>query len=373
MGGAGFVSSLSAAPWGGSEALWHAAARRLLAQGLPVTTITRRWNRPPQPISELAQLGARTRTWTPAGRVRRVFYKSGLGLHRRLALDVVVLNMASTTDLVNAPAVRAQLRAARNERIPYIMAPHSLIERRLTPYNRAFLRSAYEHSEAVVLPSARLHADLERQLAARLPRCVEIATPTPLLDDAPWAPPSPSEVLRLACVGRLEVEQKGQDVLLAALAGAPWSERSWHLDLYGDGPDDGYLRELVALYGLQAKVTLRGHTSDIASVWRDHDVLVAPSRREARGIAITEAMACGRPVVATAVGGIPDSVRDGVTGLLAPAASQDSLADTLERLWSRRTRLYHWGRAAQDHVRALFATDPVDRLADLIQEVSKAR
>src|SRR5690606_10953256 len=191
---------------------------------------------------------------------------------------------------------------------------------------------------SIVLPSARLRADLERQLVVSLPQCVEIPTGTELLSRAERPTFSTIE-LRLACVARIDVEQKGHDVLLSALASPRWRDREWSLDLYGTGPDEGYVRDLLGLYGLASRVAVRGVSHDIAGVWREHDVLVLPSRREARGIAITEAMAAGRPAVATAVGGIPDSVVDGVTGLLVTAPTHDAWAHGLERLWSNRDQL----------------------------------
>jgi len=109
---------------------------------------------------------------------------------------------------------------------------------------------------------------------------------------------------------------------------------------------------------------------DVAAVWRDHDLLVLPSRREARGIVIAEAMACGRPTVATAVGGIPDSVVDGVTGLLAAAATEDAWVAALERLWRERARIPEWGANARRHVSTLFSDDPVERFATLLLDLA---
>lgn len=367
MGTICFISTLSSAPWGGSEELWCSTAARLAGRGASVVAVTHRWPVRPAALTALADTGVTLRSWRPAGLVRRALYKFGLSNGPDIAgTSLLVVNMASAHDLIQLPAARAAVRRAARSGTPYVLAPHSIIERRLAPHNRALLRQLYTGAAAVVLPSARLRSDLERQLAAALPQCVEIATPTPLLSLTPSPQPASEDTLRLACLGRLDAEQKGHDVLLAALSRVSWSGSDWSLDLYGSGPDEAYLRELVAHYALAGRVSFRGHTHDVASVWRDHDVLVLPSRREARGIAITEAMACGRPVVATAVGGIPDSVVDGVTGLLAAAATEDAWVDALERLWRERDRLPTWGANARRHVEALFADDPVARFATLL-------
>ena len=363
------VSTLVGAPWGGSEVLWASAAARLVGGGVPVTAVTFRGNRRPDELGDLAARGVRLTTWRRVGRLARVLHRAGLAHGPRVTGTVLLVNMASAHDLVTAVEPRTLVRRARREGRPYVLAPHSLVERRIPERNRALLRDLYAGAAAVVLPSLSMRDDLERQLAVRLPRCVEVATPSPLLErpPLPWPDASP---LRLACVARLDVEQKGHDALLAALAGVSWRDEAWTLDLYGSGPDEVYVRSLVPFYGLGDHVALHGHVGAIDAVWRDHHALVLPSRREARGIAITEAMAAGRPVLGTAIGGIPDSVVDGVTGVLAAAPTVGALHAALEELWRSRDQLPAWGAAARAHVEGLFAADSVDRLVELLAEAS---
>lgn len=359
------LSTLAGDGWGGSEELWSAAAKRLVEGDNRVTAVTRARRERPEALTELAARGVNLSTWRPAGRVRRALYKGRLLRGPVISAHTVLVNTASAHDLINASTPRAMVNRARRSGIPYILAPHSLIERRLSPRNRRLLRELYTGAAAVVLPSMRMREDLERQLVVSLPHCVEIPTPTPMLA----APPEPRRTegrLRMACVARIDIEQKGQDILLSALSSVSWRDKEWTLSVFGTGPDEDYVRSLVHFYGLDAHVTLHGQSRDIAAVWRDHDVLAQPSRREARGIAITEAMAAGRPVIATAVGGIPDSVIDEVTGLLVCAPTHDAWVDGLERLWSSRDRLPAWGTAARTHVERLFEEDPVTRLVALL-------
>ncbi len=364
------VSTLASAPWGGSEILWAAAAERLVDFGTPVVAVTHRSATTPPALQSLASRGVELRSWHRAGRFRRALHKAGIAQGPRVDGDVVLVNMASAHDLVTAVVPRSLVRRAVESGHPYVLAPHSLVERRISERNRALLAGLYGGAAAVVLPSLSMREDLERQLATHLHRCVEVATPTPLLDRA--VPPWPEDaVLRLACVARLDVEQKGHDVLLAALSRVSWRDDTWTLDLYGSGPDEAYVRSLVDFFGLADHVTLRGHVDGVEEIWRNHHALVLPSRREARGIAITEAMAAGRPVLGTAIGGIPDSVLDGVTGLLAPAPTARALAETLERLWRERAELPSWGAAARAHVERLFDHDPAERLVDVLRAVQR--
>jgi glycosyltransferase involved in cell wall biosynthesis len=286
--------------------------------------------------------------------------------------DVLLISQGGFHDPLFSPALRVTVQRAKDAGIPYVVAVHSVTERSVSSLNRNLLRHYYSGSQAVVLPSIRLRDDLERHLAVDLPRAVEIVTPSPLIDVQPTAFPE-SSVLRLASVARLDITQKGHDVLLAALARTSWRHDAWLLDVYGTGPDASYLKELCEFYGLTNRVFFRGHTGDIAAVWADHHALVLPSRMEARGIAIIEAMACGRPAIATAVGGIPDSVINGNTGILAAAATTDAWTEALERLWRCRSELGAWGQEARRRVGAIFAEDQVERLAALLLGVARVQ
>ena len=100
-----------------------------------------------------------------------------------------------------------------------------------------------------------------------------------------------------------------------------------------------------------ASVAFLGHRDDMPALTAALDVSVLPSRREAQGLAILEAMAVGRPVVATRVGGIPEMVRDGVSGLLVPSNDPVALAAAIVRLLQDRPLAQRLGVAGRELVR----------------------
>jgi glycosyltransferase involved in cell wall biosynthesis len=124
------------------------------------------------------------------------------------------------------------------------------------------------------------------------------------------------EELVVAMVSSLRVE-KAHDVAFAAVAQLLASFPALRLLVVGDGP----LRSEVALAArpLGARALLTGHRDDVMAVLDATDVLLHPSRNDALPTTIIEAMACSVPVVATAVGGIPELVTDGVSGVLVGA------------------------------------------------------
>jgi type III pantothenate kinase len=170
---------------------------------------------------------------------------------------------------------------------------------------------------------------------------------------------------RLLCVGRL-VERKGIGNVIEALAELPDTE----LVVAGGPPraqldadaEVQRLRAVAERCGVSGRVDLRGRVerADLPALLRSADVVVSAPWYEPFGIVPLEAMACGVPVVASAVGGMIDSVVDGVTGLHVPPRDPERLAAVLRALLAdprrraafgrsgvqRARRLYDWGRVA---------------------------
>lgn len=131
----------------------------------------------------------------------------------------------------------------------------------------------------------------------------------------------------LFALGR-HVHQKGFDVLLRAMVGVP---KSHDLILAGDGPERGALERLAVELGIGERAVFPGRL-DSAGVRRHMkgaSLFVLPSRHEPFGIVNLEAMASGTPVVATRVGGVPEFVVDGVTGVLVEAGDPERLAKAI--------------------------------------------
>jgi glycosyltransferase involved in cell wall biosynthesis/phosphoheptose isomerase len=199
----------------------------------------------------------------------------------------------------------------------------------------------------------RLGADRERLTV--VPCGVDLACFRP---DGPVAERRPG-LRRVLCVGRL-VERKGLGNVITALAGVPGAEL-----VVAGGPDAGELdshpearrlRALAAQEGVADRVELLGRVSraDLPALMRSADAVVCAPWYEPFGIVPLEAMACGVPVVASAVGGMIDSVVDGVTGLHVPPRDPDRLAAVLGPLLASDERTALLGRAGVRRARQLF-------------------
>jgi glycosyltransferase involved in cell wall biosynthesis len=134
-------------------------------------------------------------------------------------------------------------------------------------------------------------------------------------------------------VARLEAE-KGHRTLIEAwplvLAAHP---QAWLL-IVGEGSERDSLEAQAASLGISGRVVFTGRREDVPAVTAALDISVLPSYREAQGLSVLEAMALSRPVVASEVGGIPEMIENGVSGLLVPPNDHVALADAIVRLLS---------------------------------------
>ena len=150
------------------------------------------------------------------------------------------------------------------------------------------------------------------------------------------------------------VRSKGLDILLRAFSMVQRESSSVRLELAGEGPERGALEALVRDLGI-GNVAFLGWCPEMAPVHARWDIFVQPSLQESLGVANLEAMQSGLPVVASRIGGIPEAVIDGETGILVPPGDAAALAEGVRRLTldaELRRRLGHRGR---EWARALFS------------------
>lgn len=189
--------------------------------------------------------------------------------------------------------------------------------------------------------------------------------------------PGPSLLLKtlptMACVARFEVRDKGQDLLLEALADPVWRERDFRLDFYGSGSDREVLEDLISFYDLGDKVRIVGFESNIVKIWEEHELLVLPSLSEGTPISLIEAQLCRRASLVTRVDGIPEWVEEGKTGFLAEAPAVYHLGLALERAWENRHCWSEMGEAARAACLAKRDPDPAGTLLVLLKATAQKR
>lgn len=171
---------------------------------------------------------------------------------------------------------------------------------------------------------------------------------------APRRLPSESERgrVRFVALGRLE-PRKGVDIALRALARVPNAE----LAVVGEGESRPMLESLARTLGVADRVRFSGFTSDVRDEIARAHVALSSARSEGLGIALLEAMAMGRAVVALPTGGVPEIVREGDTGWLAHGDDEEALAHAMRDAIDRPEELSRRGARARDRVVETFSVD----------------
>jgi L-malate glycosyltransferase len=378
------VSTMSGHQWGGSEYLWAAMAEHALSQGHEVFISIYDWsvNRPE--IISLQQKGARLlprNRFTKITLTSRIFRKirkkfptfSSLYTHSKYQdiintnPDVICINQGHTYEGIYEQDLIAWISATLT---PYLIV--SQLNTESFGFHDDLRQTAQKLFGAAAHHIFVSHQNLkltERQIAMSLTNGLVLQNPVNLTDLSlvPWQDKSP---ICFASVARLDVNQKGQDVLFEVLSYPIWQERDWRLNLYGSGSDREYLEALAQHYGIANRVKFKGHVSDIRKIWSDNDMLLLPSREEGGPpIVLVEAMLCGRPIVATNVGAVTEWLEDNQTGFIAEALTPKLFSAALERAWVSQKDWEQMGIRGHEFAISKFDPHPGKSLLDTILSI----
>jgi N-acetyl-alpha-D-glucosaminyl L-malate synthase BshA len=146
--------------------------------------------------------------------------------------------------------------------------------------------------------------------------------------------------------------------------------RPARLRLVGDGPERSQIAAQVAALGLAADVEFLGEGVDLPAVLGDADLFLLPSETESFGLAALEAMACGVPVIASAVGGLPEVIPEGEVGFLCPLGDVEAMAEAARRLLGDADLHRRLSLAARRLAETRYRVEPaVDRYVALYRRV----
>jgi len=363
-----FIAANELNRWAGSELLWTQAAEKLARRGNEVRVSIKDWGKTVPQIERLRSAGCRI-FYRPAPsfitrQVRKIFPLPEYSLKHVRAVadgvDLVVISQGINNDGVHwmeaAKAAGRKYAVIAQAVHDYYWPMEDMVDRQAAGYEGA--------SRAYFVSQGNIDVS-RRQFATPLCNAKIVRNPFNVRYDArpPW-PGDPLQELLLACVGRLEIGTKGQDLLLEVLSLSHWRERKVRVSLIGEGPNERVLRRRTEQLKLTS-IQFLGYQDNIEEVWSRHHALVLPSRQEGMPLAVVEAMLCGRPCIVTEVAG-QDLVRDGINGFLAKAPTVELLGEAMNRAWESRSRLREMGRLAAEDVRQWVSADPAE---DFVREL----
>lgn len=179
----------------------------------------------------------------------------------------------------------------------------------------------------------------------------------------------PRTVRAIITVANLRAEKR-HDVLLNAAQQLLAAGHDLHFQIVGDGPLRETLERDVAARNLSGRVSFLGHRDDVPALLAAADAYVLCSDSEAFPNGVLEAMAAGLPVVATAVGGLPNLVTHGTTGVLVSPGDPRALAEAIDGLVRDEHQAWRIGHEAQQQVRAGYSFDAMVRGFEALYETA---
>lgn len=248
--------------------------------------------------------------------------------------------------------------------IPYVIVSHKAVDFFWPqPTDRAYMQHALLTAKKCFFVSEHNLKMTEEQFGTRLENAQIIVNPYKVIPSAlPY--PATERGFKLACVGRLFIIDKGQDILLRVLQQPKWKERPMQISFIGTGPDEEALKDLCKLLDI-SNVKFVGFENDLKKIWLAHHALILPSRSEGLPLTITEAMSLGRIAIATNAGGNAEVVKHGVSGFIGEANEKDFDA-AMEEAWQAKENWENMGKVACKQMKSVLPENPAKIFANLV-------
>lgn len=295
---------------------------------------------------------------------------------REAGVSVMALEMRHDLDLVAAWRLGSWLRSQRIDVLhmhdPHahgvgllacLMAPsvRKVVSRRIDRRPRGNLLSRYKYTipgvRYVAVSEAVRNVMMESGIAADAVQTVHSGIDLGRIDAVrETASVFPAGARVIGTVGHLD-GYKGHRYLLQAMCHVRQTEPRACLVIVGEGRLRAALEAEAAVLGLRDAVCFTGFRPDVLALIQGFEIFVFPSTLEALGTSVLDAMALRKPVVATRAGGIPESVQDGVTGLLVPPGDARALAEALCAVLREPERGRAFGEAGRQRVEQFFTAE----------------
>jgi glycosyltransferase involved in cell wall biosynthesis len=236
---------------------------------------------------------------------------------------------------------------------PYTAYGASALERAKRGLRHFLERRAARHVRRIAAVSDRIREYITGEIGVDPAAVVTLHNGIPVEGPAP-APRRGEGPAVFITVGRLAAI-KNHDLMLRAFHRALQAGARARLVVVGDGPERGAIERYVSDHGLGDRVELVGFRSDVGALLAGADAFLLTSRYEGISVALLEAMRAGLPVIATNVGGIPETVRDGETGILVGPEDLEGAARAIAELAASAERRRELGRRGLEFLREEFS------------------
>lgn len=368
----GIITTIDGYPWAGSEELWYRVIKHNIENNGTVQGVIPPIMFSSEKIKSLISNGGqfKKRPYLIHRRLTSLYVKFVNNVYRDLLekCDVTIVSLGSILDLTYIQGLVEALLKCNNKFILLLQFNSDHLQ--LNSKTRSILQNIYTKSSAQVFVSNQNLEIATRQLAMNFNNASVIYNPIKLKIKEPFLfHKDQHEEVTFGCVARFENLWKGFDVLFKVFSEEQWSKRNWSLNLYGSGPDENYIRQLINFYKLEDKVTIHGQVKDINKVWEENDVKVLVSRAEGIPLAVLEAMICGKVVVTTDVGGNCEIIEHNSSGFISAAPTVSSFSKTLEEVWSKKPYWKSIGQKAHETTMKIHEISPENKFLKICNTI----
>jgi glycosyltransferase involved in cell wall biosynthesis len=372
---------MSGMPWGGSEVLWYKAAKQLQREGHDIAVSFKWWPYKAFQLEDLEKGGAvlnlrnapksKFQGWISSFKPDPDTPDAWVD---RTGPDAVLVTLGYHPDRI--PIADACLK----NKIPYAINLQCASSFFFIPGDRLEdYRRWYSGAEKVLFVSDENRLKLENNIAMKLDNAEIVSNPfnVDYEIDVPWPEPkldSAEPVFRVAVVGRVHFQSKGQDIVVDVMKQDKWKNRPVEISFYGhDQGNKAQLESLIEMHGLQDKLKFGGFVKKVTDIWAANHALLLPSRYEGAPLVVTEAMLCGRFAITTNLGRNAELMDDNVSGFIAEGATVSLFDEAMERAWQKRDQWQQIGQLARQHIRERYPEDPIGEYADKVRSLLDAR
>lgn len=361
-----FIFSSIEDDFGGSEILWFDLAKNHLLNHFQVFVLKRKVNRSHPFIQELQKLGIHVIELSPD--LGKDEFGDPISTHLNSAIknfcihlrvynpDLVIINQGVNTDGLEFA------NSCRDLNHPYFIISHKAIDI-FWPYegDREVYSKVWQKSRANFFVSDINHQITSEQFGMTIPNVRRAYNPIKRYEQMLKLPNF--DIIKFACIGRLYLLDKGQDLLLRILSKPIWRQRNIRVSIIGSGPDEIALKELAQFYDLN-NVEFLGHLNN-ETIWDNFHGLLLPSRYEGFPLVVQEAMAASRIVVATKAGGSQEIIEDGKNGFISKCFQND-FESAMERCWQSQN---NWQQIAQNAFQTIDNYLPTQPTSNILESI----
>lgn len=353
--------------WGGSEILWTQSAKRFIDTGKQVIAgATYGYDLVHKYLPGEHHFFDLKKRMKAPGLIPRLLQKFKLGSYKEKDMlkewllkhtpELVVISQGNNMDGLQF------MRLCHELQLPFVTITHLVTESLWPALNDDIideLATLYKKSRKNFFVSKHTVTLNEIMLGTSLTNCEIIYNPfTKEIPENLHYPDTDNGQYKVALIGRLENFHKGYDLLIELLKQDKWKKRNIVFSIYGKGPHRQLINRLIKRYDIP-NLFVQEYIENIAEIWKDHHILLMPSRMEGQSVTLIEAMWFGRPAIVTNVGGVEELIRHGETGFIAPFSTPQHIDEAMEMAWEHRENWKLMGERARQHISTLHPKDAV--------------